>query len=124
MSATSLSESASLNSSWLSVGCLRCPAGGLVSSVEALDHQLHQFIAGHVVELLVEDFDFDRTVVTRAIDGLAEPTNLDLAVAHHPAPLQHVRQRNDPIVHMESQYPPARPLDLRVDIRVPPHVID
>src|SRR5207248_11450985 len=92
---------------------------------EALRGVLGDLCGVGVPDRLVEDLDLDVAGVTGVLDGARDGGEVDVPVAHHAAGEQRVGwQRGDPVAYLVGGDPPGLPgpAQLRVELRVPPHV--
>jgi len=87
---------------------------------EALLDEFHQSIVRALPDIVVEDFNFDGTVVAGGFDGQAEAAEFDDAVAHHRAAHEDAGERHGPVGDVEAGDAAAGTLDLGVDFGVPP----
>src|SRR5579883_1045328 len=91
---------------------------------KSLAHQLEQLLAGQAPEGLIENFYFDRSTIACAVNSLAKTAKLYDAIAHHAAPIEHMGRGNQPVVDVETKDRAARRLDVLINRRVPPDMID
>ena len=101
------------------VSCLSSYTGKIT-----LFHAIENFIARFVPDFLIENLDFDKSSVTGIFDEAADRSDVDAAIAHHPAPEQHIGSRDEPVAHMKSENSPGRAIDLPLEHRIPPDVLD
>ena len=102
-----------------------------VSGVLPLTHRLvadaaqTQHLIGRVLPpFLGEDLHFVQAAIAGRLDPTAQPWKINHAIAHHAAIEQEIGGWDEPIANMKRENSPlAGALDLRLALRVPPHMV-
>src|SRR5258708_34531048 len=103
-----------------------CQYGFLTSGMfqVAGTHKVQDLVTGQVPEILVENLHLDGAGVASGLNGSAQATQFDGPIAHHTAREQQIGGRNQPVADVKAQDVAGGRGDLRVDLGVPPDVID
>src|ERR1700741_5168677 len=73
---------------------------------------------------LGEDLDLLEALVARGLDPGADQRQSDPPVPHHPAIVQRVARRHQPVADVVGQDALTRSSYLTLELRIPPHVVD